>query len=192
MLDYALNFYNNYTVIFYILLIITVILEWPITILTLSLLSTSLWFSFIFVYIFAIIWELFWDILHYILWRFFKQNTFREKNFKLLEKIEEKLKNHSLLDKLIVIKYTPPITSIWLIYLWYHKVKFKDFLKNIIIFSLINWFIITFIWFYFWKYFINKDEFNYLIMWLLFSFLLLYFLIKIVGSYIVKKILNDK
>lgn len=192
MLDYALNFYNNYTVIFYILLIITVILEWPITILTLSLLSTTFWFSFIFVYIFAIIWELFWDILHYILWRFFKQNIFKNKNFKLLEKTEEKLKNHSIFDKLIVIKYTPPITSIWLIYLWYQKVDFKSFLKNIVIFSIINWFLITFIWFYFWKYFVNKEDFKYLIIWLLFSFLLLYFLIKIVSSYFIKKVLNDK
>lgn len=192
MLDYALHFYNNYTVIFYILLIITVILEWPITILTLSLLSTTFWFSFIFVYIFAIIWELFWDILHYILWRFFKQNIFKNKNFEILERTEEKLKNHSLFDKLIVIKYTPPITSIWLIYLWYNKVDFKKFLKNIVIFSFLNWFLITFIWFYFWKYFVNKDDFKYLIIWLLFSFLLLYFLIKIISSYFIKKVLNDK
>ncbi|MDD3144611.1 MAG: VTT domain-containing protein [Candidatus Gracilibacteria bacterium] len=192
MLDYALHFYNNYTVIFYILLIITVILEGPITILTLSLLSTTFGFSFIFVYIFAIIGELFGDILHYILGRFFKQNIFKNKNFEILERTEEKLKNHSLFDKLIVIKYTPPITSIGLIYLGYNKVDFKKFLKNIVIFSFLNGFLITFIGFYFGKYFVNKDDFKYLIIGLLFSFLLLYFLIKIISSYFIKKVLNDK
>gem|GEM_PF-1185246 len=42
MIDYALNFYNNFTFIFYILLLVALVLEGPITILTLSLFASRL------------------------------------------------------------------------------------------------------------------------------------------------------
>lgn len=192
MLDYALQFYNNYTIIFYILLIIAVILEWPITILTLSLISPKFWFSFSLIYIFSILWEFFWDLLHYFLWRFFKTNIFKNKNYILFEKIEKKLEKHSLFDKLVVIKYSPPITSIWLLYMWFQKISIKKFILNVILFSLLNWLIITFIWFYFWQYFLNESDFKYLIMWILFCFLFVFLIIKLISYYLVKNILNGK
>lgn len=36
MLEYAMSFYENYTIIFYSLAVIAVILEWPITVLAIS------------------------------------------------------------------------------------------------------------------------------------------------------------
>lgn len=192
MLDYALNFYNSYTIIFYILLIIAVILEWPITILILCLLAPKFWFSFIFILIFAFLWEFLWDLMHYFIWRFFKKNIFKDKNFVFFEKIEKKLEKHSLFDKLVVIKYTPPITSIWLIYMWFQKIDIKKFIKNIFIFSVLNSILIVFIWFNFWKYFVNSNDFKYLIIWILISFLLVYLLLKLITSYFIKNILDEK
>lgn len=192
MLEYALAFYNNFTIIFYILLIIAVIFEWPIVILTLSLLAPKFWFSFFFIYFISIVWEIFWDLLHYFVGRFFKKNIFKDKKFLLFEKIEKKLEKHSLFDKLLVIKYTPPITSFWLIYMWFQKINAKKFINTVIIFSLFNWLIITSIWYHFWKYFISTDDLKFLIFWLLFSFLIVYFVIKIISSYLIKNILNEK
>lgn len=192
MLDYALQFYQNYIIIFYILLIIWVILEWPIIILTLSLLAPKFGLTFLFICLFSFIWEFIWDILHYIIWRFFKKNILKEKNFSLFKKFEKKLEHHSLMDKLIVIKYTPPITSIWLIYLWFQKTHFKKFLKNGAILAIFNAILITSIWYNFWKYFVIQDDFKYLIIWLMLCFLILYMSVKVTTNYLIKKILNAR
>lgn len=192
MLEYSLHFYNNYTLLFYIWVILAVIIEWPITILILSILATRINLSFFYVYAFAFFWEFLWDILHYLVWRFLKKNIVKDKEFELFEKIEKKLINHSLFDKLIVIKYTPPITSIWLLYLGFQKTNFKKFLINITVFSTFNSLIITLIWYYFWAYFADKNELKYIIIWIMFGFLLLYLLIKIISYYFVKHILNGK
>lgn len=192
MLEYSLLFYNNYTFLFYIWIILAVIIEWPITILILSILATKINLSFFYVYAFAFFWEFLWDILHYFVWRFFKKNIVKDKEFKIFEKIEKKLVNHSLFDKLIVIKYTPPITSIWLLYLGFQKTNFKEFLINITIFSTFNSLIVTLIWYYFWAYFANKNELKYIIIWIMFGFLLLYLLIRVISYYFVKNILNGK
>lgn len=191
MLDYALHFYNNYTIIFYILLLVWVILEWPIIILTLSLLAPKFWFTFAFICVFSFLWEFWWDFLHYMIWRFFKKNVFRDKKFNIFEKIEKKLENHSLMDKLIVIKYTPPITSIGLIYLGFQKTNFKSFMNNWAILALFNAILITSIWYNFGSLIKDKNDFEYLLMGLMFSFLLFYMLVKVITSYFIKKILNE-
>lgn len=185
MLDYVISFYNNYSLIFYILLIIIIVLEGPITIITLTIIAPRLGFWFFMIYIFAFIWEFFWDLLHYFIWRFFKKFFLKNKKFTLFEKIEKKIVYHSLFDKLIFIKYTPPITSIWLIYLWTKKTDIKNFTKYIFLFSLFNSLIISFIWFKFWNIFKNTDNIKYLIIWILFSFLILYFITKIVWKIII-------
>jgi hypothetical protein len=41
-----------------------------------------------------------------------------------IKRIDNKLKNKSLIDMLIAIKYVPPITSIGLLYLGYKKINF--------------------------------------------------------------------
>jgi hypothetical protein len=190
MIDYALSFYNNYTIIFYILLTITVVLEWPITILTIALLAPKFWFSFLLIYLFWFIWEFFWDLAHYFVWRFFEKNLLNNKKYKVFEKIEKKLENHSLFDQIIVIKYIPPITSIWLLYLGFNKTNLITFIKNIIVFALLNSLIITFIWFNFWILIKDKQEFEYIIIWIMISILILYLALKLVTSFIIKKYLN--
>lgn len=192
MLDYALSFYNNYTVIFYILLVITVILEGPITILTLSLLAPKFWFSFLIIYSFWFIWEFFWDLAHYAVWRFFKKSFSKDKNYSVFEKVESKLINHSLFDKIVVIKYFPPVTSIWLIYLWFIKTNIYKFIKNILVFSILNSLIITRVWFNFWILIKDKQSFEYIIIWIMLCLLFLYIIFKFISSYIVKKYLNGK
>lgn len=190
MIDYALHFYNNYTIIFYVLLTVTVILEWPITILTLALLAPKFWFSFLLIYSFWFVWEFFWDLAHYFVWRFFEKNLLSNKKYKVFEKIEKKLENHSLFDQIIVIKYIPPITSIWLLYLGFNKTNLITFIKNIIVFAGLNSLIITFIWFNFWILIKDKQEFEYIIIWIMISLLILYLALKLVTSFIIKKYLN--
>ncbi len=188
MFDYAFSFYNDYTIIFYFLLFIAVIVEGPITILLFSLVAKKLWVNFFTIFIFAFLWEFIWDLLHYIVWRFFSIDIFKNKKIKVLEKINTQLDKHSLLDKLIVIKYTPPITSIWLIYMWFKKIKLKQFLKYVSIFAIFNGLLITSIWYNLWYLFKDTENFWYFIILLFISLLIFYFLIKNISKFIIKKI----
>lgn len=187
MLDYAINFYNNYALIFYVILVIAVIFEWPIVILALSLLSLKLWIGFFTILVFAFIWDFFWDLLHYTIGRFFR-NKVMKKDFSLIKKIEERLKWHSLIDKLIVIKYTPPLTSLWLLYLWYTKIDFKTFVKNDVILCFFSSIFITGIWYNFWYLFKDQNDFKYLIVLLFISFIIFYIVFRTFTKYLIKKI----
>lgn len=192
MFDYALSFYDNHLLLFYLFLIIAVILEGPITILAFSLIAVKFKISFFEVLIFSFIWEFFWDLLHYTIWRFFIWNIFKYKNFSILKKIQKKLKNNSLFEQLLVIKYTPIITNIWLLYLWYKKTNLIVFIKTVSIFAIINGIIITSIWFNFWYLFKDTSDFSYFIVLLFLAFLLFYFLIKIISKYVIKNFINKK
>ncbi len=192
MIDYALNFYDNYTFISYILLLIAVVIEGPITILTLSLFASRLWFSFILIYFLAFLWEFLWDLLNYSIWRFFKKNIFKDKKFIIFENIEKKIENHPLFDKIVVIKYTPFVVAVWLMYLWFQKTNIKEFMKNISLLALIDSFAITFIWFHLWKFLIDKSDFKYIMFWVMLSFLIIFFLFRTITSYFVKRIINEK
>jgi hypothetical protein len=192
MLDYILQFYNNYTIIFYFLLILIAIIEWPIIVLALSLLSAKLWFSYIFLFFISFMWDFIWDMIHYFIWRFFSKKFENKKDFKIIENINKKLEKHSLFDKIIVIKYTPPITSIWLIYLWYKEKNVFNFMKNIVPVIWFNSFIITFVWFYFWYLFVDNENFSYFIMVFFLSLAILYLWTKFITKYLIKKIYNDK
>ncbi len=192
MLDYILHFYNNYTSVFYGLLIVWVIFEGPIIILALCLLSYSLNISYLTILFFSFLWDFWWDMIHYFIWRFFKKKIFKDKNYLLLEKLNKKLEGHSLLDKLIVIKFTPPITSMWLFYLWFNKTQLKSFIKNDLILSVFSSILITTIWYNFWYLFKNNTDFWYLIVLVFISFAFFYFLLKFISKYLINKILNDK
>ena len=192
MLDYILHFYNNYTIIFYFLVVFIAIIEWPIIILALSLVAGKLWFSFIFLYFISFLWDFIWDMIHYFIWRFFSKKYINKKDFKIIENINKKLERHSLFDKLIVIKYTPPITSIWLIYIWYKEKNVFRFMKNILFIVLFNSLFITVIWFYFWNLFVDNDNFSYFIMLFFFSLAIFYIWLKFITKYLIKKIYNDK
>ncbi len=187
MLEYILHFYSDYTLIFYIFLIIAVILEWPITILSLSLVAPKLEIWFFEILLFAFLWDFLWDLLHYFVWRFFKWYIIK-KDFKLIKKIEKKLKKHSLFDELIIIKYSPPITSLWLLYLWFSKIPISKFIKNDIFLCIFSSIFITSIWYNFWYLFKDNDNFILFITLVFISFIVFYFILRKFTWYIIKKI----
>ncbi|MDD2907555.1 MAG: hypothetical protein PHH98_02840 [Candidatus Gracilibacteria bacterium] len=187
MLEYAIEFYNNNTFLFYFILVITVIIEGPITILALSLISSSLEIGFFTILIFAFIGDFFGDLLHYFVGRFFK-NKLIKRDFSIVKKVEEKLIGHSLMDKLIVIKYTPPITSLGLLYLGYIKTNFISYSKNGAILSAFSAIFITSIGYNFGYLFKDKNDFTYLLIGLFLSFAVFYFLLKLFTKYLIKKI----
>lgn len=188
MIEFAISFYQDYTILFFAVLIVSVILEWPISIITLSILWPSIGIWYFKIFMISIIWEFIWDLWHYILGRYFKKNVFKEKNYKLIEKVEEKIKNHSIFEKFLIIKYTPPITSIWLIYLGFSKVNFKLFFLNVLLFSVINWVLMTFIWYNIGTYISNTKKIEYIIIWIMLTIVISYFWIKYIWKIIVKRI----
>lgn len=193
MLEYILNFYNNHIVLFYILLTFVVIIEWPITIIWLSLLSSFFNITYTTLFIYSFIGDFSWDVLHYLVWRFFRKKFYNKSKFDKLDYINEKLVNHSLIDKLIVVKFTPPITSIGLMYMWFQKINFKKFIVNDFFIVIITALIISSIWYNFWHIFIwNKNDFIYLLMILFFSFMVFYLIFKVFFKYIVSKIMYEK
>lgn len=135
MLEFALEFYHNYHIIFYLFLTIAVILEGPIVILTLTSLSGVLGIPIRVVICFAIVGDAGGDILHFLLWKYAKKilnlipalNRLKIQNQTFLS-FEQKINNYPLLEKLIIIKYTPPITSAGLIYLGSSGLSFRKFL----------------------------------------------------------------
>jgi len=192
MLDYVLHFYNNYTIVFYLLVIFVAIIEWPIIIFGLSLMAWKIWISFISLYLISFFWDFVWDMLHYFFWRFLAKKLENKKDYSLIEKFNKQLEGHSLFDKLLVIKYTPPITSIWLFYLWYKERDILKFAKNDALIVWFNSLIITFIWYNFWNLFVNDKDFVWFLMWFFFSAVVFYIIIKFLAKFIINKIYNGK
>jgi len=206
MFEYIIHFYESYKIIFYLLLTIGVIFEGPIIILSLSLIASKLKISFWEILFFAFLWDFLWDLLHFLFARFFKNKLknpsvfqtvlfnfkgSKKDNFSVIKKLEKKLEKHSLFDKLLVIKYTPPISSLGLLYLWYSKLKIKDFIKNDIILNIFSAVLISSTWYFFGKYFVDTNNFVYFIMWLFFAFIVFYFLFKFIKNYLIKKIYDS-
>lgn len=188
--------HSEHFLLFYAVLIVILILEWPITILSISILAPKLWFWFPTIFILSFLWDLLWDLLFFIIWRFiwvnfFTKNESKKSKFDYIKKLEKQLKKHNFLDLLIVIKYTPPITSLGLIYLWFRNYSFKKFIwysASLICFSSL---IITSVWYFFWDKL--KDSWNFweLITYFLIAFMIFYFIIKFwtkaIINYIFKK-----
>lgn len=192
MIDYIINFHETYLILSYFLIIVIVVLEWPIFLIFLSLSASKLGIWYFEILLFSFIGDFFWDLLHYFFWHFFKIKIMKNKNWNKLVKINKKLEWYPLFDKLIVIKYTPPITSVWLLYLGFSNVRFKNFIKNDFIIVFVSSIIISSIAYNFWVIFKDVDDFKYLIMIIFLTFMILYFTIKILSKYIIKKITNDK
>ena len=192
MFDFALSFYNQYTILFYVFLIGAVIIEGPITILGLSLIAPQLGFGFLFLYVFSFLWDFWGDILHFFVWRFFHMNVTKNKKFDLLEKLDIRLSKHSLFDTLLVIKFTPPLTSIGLLYLWYKHTPVLKFLKNDALLVSMSSFFIAGVWYIFGKTIANTNDFVYIISWLLFWFLVIYISLKFVSSYYINTYIYGK
>lgn len=192
MLDFAISFYDNYTFIFYIISLIAVILEWPITVLALSsFIAPRYWLWFWWIFLIAFIWDFFWDLIHFYIWKFWKNIHAKiQKNEKLWE-IIKKIDNFSYLDKLIIIKYTPPITSIWLIYLWASKWNIKEFIKKDWFLCIISSLIVSFIWYFLWEYLKNEKDL-WKILFIIWICIILFFIFwKFIFKLLTKKIYKN-
>lgn len=188
MLDYAISFYNEYIFLFYFITIIAVILEWPIVILTLTLLSVKLGIPFWVLIFLAFIWDFWWDFLHFLIWKYFKKFFQKNKKIEKFNNFKEKIDKVPLLEKLIIIKYTPPITSIWLIYLWFSSEKTWDFIKKDFFLCIFSSFLVLFIWYNFWQYFKETNNLTYFFIWVWFAIFIVVLLTKIISKFILKKI----
>lgn len=192
MLEYAMSFYENYTIIFYSLAVVAVILEWPITVLAIStFLAPKYGISFIWIFILAFIWDFVWDLMHFYIWKFGKGIHKKLEENKKFWKVIKKIDSYSYFDKLVVIKYTPPITSAWLIYIWASKTKVLEFIQKDWFLCILSATIVSVIWYFLWKW-LEKDADIWKILLIIWIWIILvYFISKIIFSKIIKKIENN-
>ena len=187
-INYAITFYENYKIIFYLIIFIAVILEWPITVLSLAIFAPKLGIWFPTIFLFAFLWDFLWDSLHFFVWRFVKWIVLKNKNFSKAENLFKKIENYSFFDKLIVIKYTPPITSIWLLYMWFTKIWVKEFLLKNWVLCLSSAIILSSLWIFIGEKFAdNKNILIYLFIAIWAILITVYFLSKLIIKIVNKK-----
>lgn len=156
MLDFALHFANNHLILFYSLVLIALLLEGPIVIFTLTTLAWLLHLPLWIIFVFAVFGDAGGDILHFLAGKYAKNLISK---IPVLSKIQiknqtflafyQKIHNYPLLEKLIIIKYTPPVTSAGLLYLWASGISFYQFLKSTLPLCLISSTIVFSIWVFF-------------------------------------------
>ena len=96
-------------------------------------------------FILAIIWDAWGDIIHFLVGKYSKKliskipfvSKIKIKNQSFLN-FYQKIKEYPLLEKLIIIKYTPPLTTPGLLYLWSSELDFYHFLKSTLPLCLIS------------------------------------------------------
>ena len=176
----------QYQFIFYILLVVAVVIEWPITIIALSLLAPNLWIGFIFVYIFSFLGDFIWEVAHFYFWRIFQGFKKSKDNDAKIQKLNNFIDSHQLIDTLVLIKYTPPLTSIGLLYLGSYLKKPYNFLVLDALLVATSSLIITTIWMYFWSTVHQYQHPVYIVAILLFAFALIYFTLRIISHYYLK------
>lgn len=187
-INYAITFYENYKIIFYLIIFIAVILEWPITVLSLAIFAPKLGIWFPTIFLFAFLWDFLWDSLHFFVWRFVKWIVSKNKNFSKVEKLFKKIENYSFFDKLIIIKYTPPITSIWLLYMWFTKIWVKEFLLKNWVLCLTSAIILSSLWIFIGEKFAdNENILIYLFIAIWAILITVYFLSKLIIKIVNKK-----
>ena len=156
MLDFALSFASQHTFLFYSLVLIALLLEGPIVIFTLTALSWPLQIPLWMIFILAVFGDAGGDILHFLAGKYTKNliskipffTKIQIKNQTFLS-FYKKIHNYPLLEKLIIIKYTPPITSAWLLYLGSSGLNFYRFLKSTLPLCLFSSIIVFTIWVFF-------------------------------------------
>lgn len=192
--NYIFSFHSEHYAIFIILLFIGVVIEWPLIIFSISLLATKLGFGFWEILVISFLWDITGDIMYFHIWKYIwskfirknKNNEIIDSNEakkqetenKYLAKIDKAINENHIFETLLMIKYTPPITLLWLIYLWYKKIKLKKFVIWVLPIVVFNSLLITSLWYFFWKYFVNKDDFYHTIIYIFCGFGLLYFITK--------------
>nr|MDD3719977.1 hypothetical protein [Candidatus Gracilibacteria bacterium] len=194
LLDYIIGLYNNHEVIFFILLVFIIAIESRITIFGLVILSPKLGLNFLDIYLFLFFGELLGDTIHYGFGRFFSKffiNNKQENKVSYVKNLQEKLKDKPTFDLLMIIKYTPPITSIGLIYLGFEKYNFKKFILNDLILLFFSSTIITSILFYFGGLLKNNDNLTLFFSEVLIVFMIIFLTIKYISKFIIKKILKN-
>ncbi len=191
MLEFALDFFQNHQRRFYALITIAVILEGPIVILTLTSLSESLEIPLFIIFLFAIIGDTGGDILHFFVGRYGKKILnllpFKIKNQHFL-KIRKTIEDYPLLEKLIIIKYTPPITSAGLFYLGATSLSFKTFFLTTLPLCLISSSLVFGIGVFFSHYIINQDHIVWMFLGLGISLFIVLKLFKYCGKRLVQYI----
>lgn len=188
MLEYALTFFNAYPVLFYILLVVAVILEGPITILAISLLADRLGLQYIDILFFAFLWDFWGDSLHFFVGRNFRNFVQNRKNIGRLKYLYRKMDSYNFFEKLLVIKYTPPITSIGLLYFWSSKISTYDFITRDALVCFISSIIISGLGYYFGGLFHGtKHEVLYLFWTVAIIMFCLFFWTKYIATFVTKR-----
>ena len=179
-------------IFFYALAVVAVILEWPITVLAISsFIAPKYWLSFWLIFALAFIWDFVWDLLHFYIWKFWKNIHKKIRESKKFGTIIKKIDSYSYFDKLIIIKYTPPITSAWLIYIWASKWDIKEFIKKDGFLCVLSSLVVSIIGYSLWKILWDQTNISYVLLGIGFAFIFLYFLSKYIFKYIIDKI-NEK
>lgn len=133
MLEYLLDIATTSEGLFYGGILIAVLLEGPMVVLSLTILAGKLNLGFWFLFFLSLFGDFGGDLLHFLLGRYgnklLKYRKLIPKPEKLSQ-LNEKIKNYPLLEKLIIIKYTPPITTLGLIYLGSTDLQITDFIRN--------------------------------------------------------------
>lgn len=195
MIEFALGFYQNYQRLFYLLLTVAVILEGPIVILTLTSLSWVLSIPLPIVLLFAILWDIWGDVLHFFLGKYgkkFLKLIPAIKNLKIQNQnflsFHQKIQNYPLLEKLILIKYTPPITSAGLIYLWSSGLSFRKFIIASLPLCLLSSGLVFIIGLFLSQYLTSQKQIIRFLIGFGISIFLVLRLIRIIGKYLIKKV----
>ncbi len=193
-LSSIVTFYGSHEFLFFFFLILALIIEWPAIILWISLLAPQLGFSFVEIFLLSFVGDFIGDMIHYIIWRYFanrfpaiKQKT---EKWQRIQALESKLSKQKLLDLLVVIKYTAPLTSLGLLYLGYKKVNFKSFALNTFILIACSSLIISSLGYFFASKFSSTENFSYFVVIILAGLGLLYLIITYLSKLLIHKILK--
>lgn len=133
MLEYLLDIATTSEGLFYGGILIAVLLEGPMVVLSLTMLAGKINLGFWFLFFLSLFGDFGGDLLHFLLGRYGNKLLKYRKLIPKPEKLSQlnkKIKNYPLLEKLIIIKYTPPITTLGLIYLGSTDLKIADFIRN--------------------------------------------------------------
>jgi membrane protein DedA with SNARE-associated domain len=178
-------------VLFFLILIIFLIFEGPWVLLILAALAPKLGLSFWHIYLLSVLGDLLGDVMRYGIGRYANNLTYikqRVEKLPTIKLIDEKIENNKLLDVLILVKYSPIVATLGLMYLGYKKIDFKQFLIYVTVMIAIYSFILSFVGYYFGKVFAGTDNFSYFVIGLSVGIIILYFLTRRFSRLLLRKI----
>lgn len=193
MLEYALSRYHEYIVLFYAIVVIIVLLEGPITIMTLTMLAPQLWLPLEVIFLLSMIGDFGGDYLHFLVGRYGKKllKKQEENPDSPLNKVHKQLEKYPLLEKLIIIKYTPPISNVGLIYLGTSPISTKAFLLKTLPLCTFSSILVISLGHYFGNYFQQQENLAQALFWIGITIVSVLFILRLLGKRLVKKV-NEK